>query len=260
ARPVSSMSSAERRADIDSVPLESDHARRLRWEALKFAILAFLVYLANGRVLTHGDSLATRYLPFATWKDGSLRLDTVADVATRILPDQWGPDPHWIAKGPDGHLYSRYPVTQPVILTPFYAPAAGYLAWRGWDPGRIERLGVLHEKVLAAAVAAAAAGLMYAPARRRLARGRAALLRVGFAFGTATWSISSQALWQHGLAEMLLALALLLVPSSSAAGQGRRREVVATGLACGLLIANRPPDVLLAAPLLVLLFGRAGSI
>src|SRR5262245_12612852 len=149
-RPVSSASprmSAERRADVDSVPLEPDRARRLRWEALRFAILAFLVYLANGRVLTHGDSLATRYLPFAMWKDGSLRLDSVADVATRILPDQWGPDPHWIAKGPDGHLYSRYPVTQPVILTPFYAPAAVYLAWRGWDPERIERLGVLHEKI-----------------------------------------------------------------------------------------------------------------
>ena len=35
-------------------------------------------------------------------------------------------------------------------------------------------------------------------------------LAVAFAFGTNTWMISSQALWQHGTGELLIALALLL--------------------------------------------------
>ena len=33
---------------------------------------------------------------------------------------------------------------------------------------------------------------------------------MAFAFGTDTWMISSQALWQHGSGELLVALALLL--------------------------------------------------
>ena len=36
-------------------------------------------------------------------------------------------------------------------------------------------------------------------------------LALAFAFGTNTWMISSQALWQHGSGELLIALALLLV-------------------------------------------------
>src|SRR5215813_10477695 len=44
----------------------------------------------------------------------------------------------------------------------------------------------------------------------RLASARTALqLTIIYAFGSETWTISSQALWQHGASELLITLALL---------------------------------------------------
>src|SRR6185503_1093297 len=73
--------------------------------------------------------------------------------------------------------------------------------------------------------------------------GRWALpLAVAFAFGTNTWMISSQALWQHGTGELLVALALLLVTSTPTPTRS-----AALGAVCVVMAANRPPDTLLAA-------------
>ena len=71
-------------------------------------------------------------------------------------------------------------------------------------------------------------------------------LAIVFAFGTNTWMISSQALWQHGTGELLITLALLLVvvPASP-------MRMVLLGAVCVLMTANRPPDGLLAGAFLL---------
>jgi hypothetical protein len=96
------------------------------------------------------------------------------------------------------------------------------------------------EKVSASFLASVASLLMYLLLRRERTRWGLPLA-AAFAFGTNTWMISSQALWQHGTGELLIALALLLVvaPASSV-------RTALLGTVCVLMAANRPPDALIA--------------
>ncbi len=100
------------------------------------------------------------------------------------------------------------------------------------------------EKLSASLVAALSASLLYLLLRRRVAARTALLLTLAYAFGTTTWMISSQALWQHGMAQVLVIGALLLLTGPCTAPRA-----LAAGLLCGLIAGNRPPDVILAAAL-----------
>ena len=59
------------------------------------------------------------------------------------------------------------------------------------------------------------------------------LLTIAYGFGANTWMISSQALWQHGLAELLLVLALFLV-----LGRCTAPRALAVGVCLALAAAN----------------------
>lgn len=214
--------------------------------ALAVAVAVFGVYVANFRVITEGDSLPARYLPFALWHAGSFTLDSVAGAASRHPKNP----PYWIWRSPEGHLLSLYPIVTPLLVSPAALPFVLDLNAKGWSVERLERVGTIMEKISAAAIGAASAGLLFVLLRRKLAAGRALLLAAGYALGTGTWAISSQALWQHGTAELLLVLGLLAVTREP------EPRTIAAGLASGLLIANRPPDVLLAGALLAFLAWR----
>ena len=145
---------------------------------------------------------------------------------------------------PDGHTLSLYPVVQPVLLAPLYLPAVGYLHLRGWTDTRLDHVARVMEKLSASFVAALSAALLYPLLRRRASAPIALLLTFAYAFGTTTWMIGSQALWQHGMAELLVVATLLLLT-----GPCTWPRVLAVGLLCGLIAGNRPPDALLAAAL-----------
>ena len=145
---------------------------------------------------------------------------------------------------PGGHIISLYPVVVPVLIAPLYLPAVGYLHLRGWTDARLDHVARVMEKLSASLVAALSASLLYLLLRRRAAAPIALLLTLAYAFGTTTWVISSQALWQHGMAELLVIGALLLLTGPCTAPRA-----LAAGLLCGLIAGNRPPDAILAAAL-----------
>jgi len=207
--------------------------------ALLAACVALLVYNANLRVISTGDSLPARFLPLAVWGDGTLYLDDLREVTTQRLQGSY-----WILYAPNGHFASMYPVVTPLLVTPLYGPAVLYLQEEGWDYDNVSRVGKLMEKLAASFVASLAVGWMYLLLRRRVEQRDALLLTGAFALGTSTWTTSSQALWQHGPAELLLVAALWFVT-----GEPSRTNALMAGLATGLLVANRPPDVVLAAGL-----------
>lgn len=214
-------------------------ARRDLRIALLAALLAFLVYNANLRVVGAGDNHPARFLPLALWKDGTVYLDSMRQVVM-----QKEPRPYWIVYAPNGRWASGYPLVAPLLVTPLYGPAVLYLNEYGWTYENMSRVAALMEKLAASIVASAAAGLMFLVLRRRLDRRDALFLTGAFAFATGTWATSSQALWQHGPAELLLVVALWFLT-----GEPSRAGVLMAGLAAGLVVANRPPDVLLAAGL-----------
>lgn len=222
-------------------PMTEAAARRsdLR-TALLLALLACLVYNLNFRTMGTGDSFPARFLPFAVLGEGSLHLDSVEKATVGGHPH-----PYWILESRHKRPASMYPIVAPLLVTPLYLPAIAYLNARGWADWRLAFMGEIMEKLAASVVAAAAVGVMFLALRRRLGRRDALLLAAVFAFCTNTWVTSSQALWQHGPAELFVALALLLVT----APEPRWFHLAGAGVACGLLAANRPPDVLFGVAL-----------
>ena len=201
--------------------------------ALVLFLVAFAVYNANFRGIGTGDSRATRFVPLALLRTGTLDLDAFEPHVTGHSRKSY-----W-AREIDGRLVSMYPIVTPLLVTPLYVPAAVYLERTGWR--RVGLVAEVMEKLAASFVAALSVGLMYLLLRRRAPFHDALLLTAAYAFGTNTWATSSQALWQHGPSQLLLIGALL-----AATGERTPKRLAFCGLCCGLLAANRPPDALLA--------------
>lgn len=216
----------------------------LGWREVRVSLLlglfCLLLYNANGRAISAGDTYPARYLPFAIWQHHTLLLDPIAPLTARGRGDT----AYWMVPVPGGHTISLYPVVLPVLIAPLYLPAIGVLNARGWTDARLDHVARVMEKLTASLLAALSVALFYLLLRRRAEVPVALLLTLAYAFGTTTWMISSQALWQHGMAQLLVVGALLLLT-----GPCTPPRVLAAGLLCGLIAANRPPDALLAAVL-----------
>ncbi|MEA2191511.1 MAG: hypothetical protein QOI73_1632 [Solirubrobacteraceae bacterium] len=238
-------------------------ARLPGWAApLLLGALCLLVYNANLRTIGAGDTLPARYQPLILWHDGTLDLDANARLVAHGHPttppwkrnapaDTAGdvsyvePWAYWMTHARGGQLASLYPVVAPLLVAPLYLPAALLLDRDGWRQPQIDRAAEVMEKLSASLLAAIASLVMYLVLRREGIRWALPLALV-FAFGTDTWMISSQALWQHGSGELLVALALLL-----AVGRASPLRMGLLGFVCVLIAANRPPDVVIAGAFLL---------
>lgn len=220
---------------MDAPPLDRDDHRDRRL-ALLVLLVSFLVYNANLRLIATGDSYPARFIPFAIWTHGTVYLDPVLDATI-----QRHPAPYWVQPTVNGHRASLFPIVTPVLVAPLYLPAVLYLKATGWSQADLERVGILMEKLTASLVTSLAVALMYLVLRRRLAVRHALLLTAIFAFGTGSWSTSSQALWLHAVAEFMAVAALWFLT-----GEPTRMRAVLAGAAVGLLAANRPPDLFIA--------------
>jgi hypothetical protein len=208
--------------------------------------LCFAVYSANARVIPAADTRPARYLPFAVLRDHRLTLEGFAEeVQARVSPQAAS---HVV----EGRVFSVSPVIAPLAALPLYVPAYLYLDAAGWNAAELGFLAALLEKVAASLLAALAMGGLYLLLRRRLQARDALTLTIACAFGSTTWVISSQALWQHGAAQLVL-VALLL----AATAPPSPRSLGLAGAGAVLLTAARFPDVLLALPIAVFCLVRA---
>jgi len=208
--------------------------------SLLLGLCCLLLYNANRRAISAGDTYPARYLPFAIVEYHTIFMNPVAKVAAQGRGD----GAFWMLPMPDGHVISLYPIVVPLLVSPLYVPAVAYLRWRGWSDAALDYVAKLMEKLSASLIAALSVSLIYLLLRRRTTPRNALLLTIAYAFGTTTWTISSQALWQHGVGQLLIIIALLLLTSPCTTPRA-----IAAGFVCGLIACNRPPDVLLGAAL-----------
>jgi hypothetical protein len=242
-----------------------------------FGLFCFLVFNANLRQIGAGDTMPARYLPLILWHNGTLALDANARLVAHghsMIPD-WNrnrtagadsanngnvnyfePWAYWMVRTRQNQLASLYPVVTPLLVAPLYLPAVIWLNKHGWEQPRIDRVAVLMEKISASFLASIASVLMFMVLRRE-GNPWSLLLAMVFAFGTNTWMISSQALWQHGTGELLIALSLLLVVPGERAFASPMRTVL-LGAVCVLMAANRPPDALIAGAIVVFVIYNSG--
>ncbi|MET1023585.1 MAG: hypothetical protein ABWX87_04680 [Pseudoxanthomonas sp.] len=234
---------------------------RAPWAERLIAVLLGLgccvVFNANLRAITAADTYAARYLPFSLWRNHTVVLDPIVDTVAqgRQPPPVRGKNSSafWITHGLGGHQVSTYPVLLPVVIAPLYLPAVAYLDARAWDPHHLDQVARIMEKLVASLIAAASVALTFLLLRQRSSRCTAVALSLVYAFGTSTWVISSQALWAHGLAQLLVVATMLLVTRPPNAWR-----VAAAGFFCAMIAANRPADAVLAAAFALYGLGWAG--
>ncbi len=175
-------------------------AARLRAYVLLWLGL-FAVYNANLRPIDSSDSLAGSLIPFAVASDHSVTLD-------RFVP--WLRANVWytpsIIHEAHGHYFSSYPIGGPLLLLPASLPIA-YLA-RAWDPGSTVIFARIAGKIVASAAVAFSAVLLLALLKTLTSAPWAWGLTLAYALTTETWSVASQAMWQHGPGELAIVACL----------------------------------------------------
>jgi hypothetical protein len=224
------------------------HRRRLALTCLLLFVLCLGVYNSNFRTTGSYDSLAASLLPFNLWHGEGLRLDRYAtalpkEVSYSMIPSKQG---GWM---------SLYPIVTPLLATPLYFPT---VLWSRFDPddsyyGTAVRIGM--EKLAGSTLTALSVIFVFLTLRR-LEASRPLLLTLIYAFATSAWAISSQALWQHGTAQLLFAVALYLLARFPSPVGG---SALLLGLVAGLLTANRPHDVFFSAALAWIVLRRSGK-
>src|SRR5262249_34844473 len=158
-----------------------------------------VIYNSNCRLIAAGDTIPASLIPFAILNHGTLYLDSY-----RPFPKgTW-----WIQPSRRHHSSSVFPIVLPVLVTPLYVPAAIYVGVAHPPPWRFATLCGVMEKVTASVVTSLSVVVMLMVLRTFALESTAVLLTMAYAFGTETWAISSQGLWQHGPAELFLGLAL----------------------------------------------------
>ena len=193
--------------------------------------IALIVFLANGRTISGGDSVPAKNLPLSILLHGNFYLDQLVTPGQKKIP--------YYLRESEGHYVSDYPVGAALMALPFYAPSIVC----GVSPN--SRVFSELEKVSAATIVALSAMLLYMAAARVTAEWMAMMLTLVYAFGTSSLSVSSQALWQHGPAQLALSAAIYCLVRA----RDDPRWAGYAGLPLAFEVITRPADALIAAPL-----------
>ena len=171
--------------------------------ASALALLFFLIYNANFRIISSGDTLPARLLPVSILLDRSFFLDRFAGL-------KHSPQGYAIIQRKDGHLISFVPIATPFIATPIYALPVFILTIRHsqYSSARFYWLLEILEKVSASLITTLSVLFIYLALYEYTSLFIAVLLSFIYGICTSAWSISSQALWQHGPSMLMLAIGI----------------------------------------------------
>lgn len=206
-------------------------ADRRPWESRPGAFLFWgcaALYLSSFR-WHGGDDLPTSLVPFALLRDGTFRLDGWVE------PYLAGKTNDFTLPASGGHLISIFPVAAPLMALPVYVVPA--LA------GVVPTDQFLHNlsKVSAAFITAGSVLALYKAAAERSSPSWALAVAALYGLGSWAFSVSSQALWQHGPACLGLALG-----AWGLSREGGRWDALA-GFGFALATAARPDNFWLSA-------------
>jgi hypothetical protein len=195
----------------------------------------FIIYSFYTIPYYTNDTIPSQLLPYYILHDHTIYLDG----ATSYINDYYY-SYRFVDVG-NGHYASLFPVVTPVLITPLYIIPVVILNIPMTD------ITLLVMGRYCAAFISALAGMFVYLACRELTTRKIALLAVTiFAFGTSTWSISSQTLYAHGMVELLLAVMVCMVIRNEDAYS--LWNIIGLGICTGLFIFNRPSDSVLVLP------------
>ena len=204
-------------------------------ESLRSPVLLFLItiliYSLNGRTIWSGDTIPARYLPLSLIWELDFDLDEFPFLYESKLP--------YFLTVSLGHVVSAYPPWVGVLALPVYLGPA----LLGVDPTSLLMEDL--EKRAAMLITAVSVVVLFFALRRVTLQKTAWFIAVIYAFGTSSFSTSSQALWQHGPVQLFLALTIFWFVK----GLENPRFLAYSGFALGCVVILRPLNLIVALPL-----------
>lgn len=199
---------------------------------LRLFLIAVFIYSANGRLVGAVDTIPARYLPFTILRE----FDFDFDEFEFLFSNRGVPAYLFLAHG---HYLPFFPPFAGLLALPVYMLSV----WSGVAPA--SSLATDLEKLSASIIAAGSVAVLYVTLKRLTNETAALLITTFYAFGTGTFSISAQALWQHGPSELFLTATLYCLVR----GMEERSYSAYAGFFLAAAVACRYTNLLIALPL-----------
>lgn len=200
------------------------------------ALVALAVYLGSFRSIVTFDGVTNVVLSYRIAAAGDVDLSDFVAQGMWLESVRYGDRP--VSIFPPGAAFFAVPFAAVGILVGIAPPLAASVSIVG--------------KAAAAAATAGSVFFVYLVAARVAGRRIAVVVAALYAFATVTWPISAGTLWQHGVSQLFLAVALLWsLPTSRTTPWPAR-----AGLPLGLAVLTRPTDLVFALASLALLSRR----
>ena len=217
--------------------------------------LVYLIYNINFRGIDSGDTVPASLLPFSLLDYHNLYLDKFYHYY------YYNFDQIWYFREIKGHYLSIYPIVTPILVTFLYIIPYIYLKLNSipvdmFHPA-FSMMVLIMQKLSASLIATLSVIFVYLSLKELLDRKTAVVAALIYAFATNTWTISSQALWQHGLVELLLSISIFLVLRNEK--QSSNKLIVSLGIFSGLFVFNRPIDSILLISVIYYIFALKGE-
>ncbi len=201
----------------------------------------------NELLVQSADAVPSTYLPASIIKEGNFDLNEYYLFFRKHWPDgddKWA-KPYYLAFSKDKDIVSYFPTMNSVLALPFYLPL--YFVDIKPDSFLIPVFG----RISASFYSALSAIFVYLTALEIMKdKKKSLLIFVSYAFGTITWGLSSQTLWQHGVSQAMLALSVYFIVK----GLFKVRYIKYAGLTLSLATLTRPTGLLFAVPIAVFVF------
>lgn len=170
-------------------------------------ILSFIIFNLNINSLGSGDTIPARLLPLNILQGDGLYFDKYVNY----LQNRY----HTIYYFQEfnGHYISTYPILTGLITIPFYLPFYIYLNHVGVvDVNSLYNISTVLQKLSASFLASLSVVLFLILINKISNNTKINLLfALIFAFCTQTFSVSSQALWQHGTANLFIIISQIFL-------------------------------------------------
>jgi Dolichyl-phosphate-mannose-protein mannosyltransferase len=208
-------------------------------------LFCMLIYNINFHPIPSYDTLPARLLPWNIYENHNLYLDKFAESQTGGTPAEFLEE--------TGHYLSPFPMVMPILITPLVS--VPYLILKlmnipiALDNSTFVIVSLMTEKVIASLIASLSVVILYITLKKLFSEKTALLCSLIYAFATCTWVISSQALWQHGMAELLLCLILLTI--FMILEKDSWNLYIILGVLSALYALNRPPDLIFLIPVFI---------
>ncbi|MFH1565744.1 MAG: hypothetical protein ABIB98_00885 [bacterium] len=204
----------------------------------------------NEILVQSADAVPSTYLPVSILKEGNFDLNEYYDFFRKTWPD--GDDkkakPYYLAFSKKGDIVSYFPTMNAVLSLPFYLPLIFIKVSPGSD------LIPIFGRVASSFFSALSGIFVYLTVFEILkSRKKSLLIFISYAFGTITWGLSSQTLWQHGVSQALLALAMFFLVKGLM-DEKSAKFIKFSGLALSLATLTRPTGLIFALPITVFVF------